>query len=291
MNVGFIGFGEAAYYISMGLKDEGVSGIVAYDAMLEHPVAGKKIKQRAQDSRVKLLVSPADTVDTTDFLFVAVPAVNAQDVCNEITPFLKPGQLYIDVSASTPKVKESFEKMVEKSGALYVDAAMLGSLPLNRHKVPITASGSGAEKFKETMSKKGMNITCVGSQAGSASAIKLIRSVFMKGIAALMLEMLEGAYKYNVMDEVVSSLSASMDGISFESHLKRLITGTAVHAKRRAEELNGSVQMLMDRDVDNAMVKASKYKHEYLAECLSGEQAKDEYEDIHSVLVSMRKNQ
>ena len=287
MKIGFIGFGEAAYFISLGLRDEGVSGIEAYDKMLENSTIGPRIKERAEESSVKLLSSSSEVVQSADVLFVAVPAVNAQEVCNEIAEFLTPGQLYIDVTASTPNVKESLFRKVDSTGALFVDAAMLGSLPLSRHQVPITASGSGADKFFEEMSKWGMKITCVGTRAGAASAIKLMRSIFMKGIASLMFEMLQGAKEYDVIGDVVSSISKSMDGISFESHLNRLVTGTAVHAKRRAEELTGSVKMLAERDIDNKMVEAVKYKHEYIAEQLSGDSKPDKYEDYYAVLNAM----
>lgn len=118
---------------------------------------------------------------------------------------------------------------------------MLGSLPKDKHQVPITASGNGAEKFRELMTPWGMRITLAGEKAGSASAIKLVRSIYMKGIASLMIEMLQAADAYGVADEVVASVSKSMDGISFTSHLDRLVTGSALHCTRRAAELKGSI--------------------------------------------------
>jgi len=264
MKIGFIGFGEAAYCISIGLKDEGMRDIVAYDVMITHPEIGKVIEGRAAEAGVALLGSSAEVVQQADILFVAVPSSYAMDVCNDIYDHLKADQIYADVSASTPVVKEQVWNRVRDTGVLFVDAAMLGSLPLDKHKVPIMASGNGAAALSDVMTPYGMKITCASEKAGDASAIKLIRSIFMKGIAGLMLEMLQASEYYQVSDQVVKSVGNSLDGIAFQSHLDRLITGTAIHAKRRAAEIKGSIQLCGEAGIECPMTLASKNKHDLL---------------------------
>ncbi|MZQ99696.1 MAG: NAD(P)-binding domain-containing protein [Acidaminobacter sp.] len=264
MKIGFIGFGEAAYCISIGLKGEGMRDIVAYDVMITHPEIGKVIEGRAAEAGVALLGSSAEVVQQADILFVAVPSSYAMDVCNDIYDHLKADQIYADVSASTPVVKEQVWNRVRDTGVLFVDAAMLGSLPLDKHKVPIMASGNGAAALSEVMTPYGMKITCASEKAGDASAIKLIRSIFMKGIAGLMLEMLQASEYYQVSDQVVKSVGNSLDGIAFQSHLDRLITGTAIHAKRRAAEIKGSIQLCGEAGIECPMTLASKNKHDLL---------------------------
>jgi 3-hydroxyisobutyrate dehydrogenase-like beta-hydroxyacid dehydrogenase len=109
-----------------------------------------------------------------------------------------------------------------------------------------------------------MKITLAGEKAGAASAIKLVRSIFMKGLAGLMFEMLQGADAYGVSDEVVTSIGKSLDGIAFSSHLERLITGTALHCGRRAAELKGSIAMLEEAGLAPEMTIAAKHRHEML---------------------------
>lgn len=84
----------------------------------------------------------------------------------------------------------------------------------------------------------------------------------MKGIASLMIEMLQAADAYDVSDEVISSISKSMDNIPFTSHLDRLVTGTAIHCHRRAAELKGSVAMLEECGFSPAMTEAAKKRME-----------------------------
>lgn len=264
MNIGFIGYGEAAYNISLGLRGEGVTGIRANDAMMDHEVMGKQVRSRAEQAGVTLVRSAREVAQWADLVFAAVPSSFTLDVCNEIKDILRPGQLYVDVSASTPGTKELIWDAVKDTGVLFVDAAMLGSLPKDKHQVPITASGNGAEKFRELMTPYGMKITLAGEKAGSASAIKLVRSIFMKGIAALMIEMLQAADAYGVSDEVVASVSKSMDGIPFTSHLDRLVTGSAIHCTRRAAELKGSIAMLGEVELSSEMTVATKHRLEAL---------------------------
>lgn len=265
MKIGFLGFGEAAFNIACGLNQDKQHVILAYDAMQDHAVMGQLVKKRVEESGVERRESPEEVVADTDLVFAAVPSSNTVQLCQTVCGKLRRGQFYADVSASTPDAKKKEWGMIEPTGALFVDAAMMGSLPQQKHKVPICASGNGAEQFRQIMTPYGMNITYISPIPGAASAIKLVRSIYMKGIAALMVETLQAADAYNVSEEVICSIANSMDGIPFVDHLNRLVTGTAVHAARRGKELTGSEQMLEERGLNNCMVRAAREKHELLA--------------------------
>lgn len=264
LKIGFIGYGEAAYNISAGLREEGIQGIRATDTMQDDPVVGRQIHERAAKVQVELVPNAVELAKWADILFAAVPSSFTLDVCASIQSVLRPGQLYVDVSASTPSTKEKIWAAIQPTGVLFVDAAMLGSLPQKRHKVPITASGNGAAALKERMEPYGMCITLAGERAGAASAIKLVRSIFMKGIAALMIEMLEAAETYGVSQEVIQSVAESMDSTPFVPTMERLVKGTAIHCARRAAELKGSGQMLEEAGLSDRMTRAAKKAHEAL---------------------------
>ncbi len=264
MNIGFIGFGEAAYCIALGFSQNGTTGIRANDAMMNHPVMGQQVHARAAEAQVELVEDPKEVARWADVLFAAVPSSFTMDVCNTVKDELRPGQIYADVSASTPATKIAIWDKIKDTGVLFADAAMLGSLPQDKHRVPITASGNGAEKFKEVMEPLGMRITLAGDKAGSASAIKLVRSIFMKGIASLMIETMQAADAYDVSEEIVASLSKSLDGIPFTKHLDRLVTGSALHCKRRAAEMKGSIAMLEEEGIMSEMTVATKHRLEAL---------------------------
>ena len=264
MNIGFIGYGEAAYNITLGLSQNGVTGIRANDAMIDHPVMGRLVHERAEEAGVELVNDAIEVARWADVLIAAVPSSFTRDVCDTVKASLRPGQIYADVSASTPATKVAIWEEIKDTGVLFADAAMLGSLPQDRHRVPITVSGNGAEAFKKAMEPLGMRITLAGDRPGAASAIKLVRSIFMKGIASLMIETMQAADAYGVSEEIIASLGRSLDGIPFEKHLDRLIKGTAIHCERRAAELKGSISMLEEARLEPLMATAAKRSHEAL---------------------------
>lgn len=264
IKLGFIGFGEAAYNISVGLRAEGVSGIVAYDTMADSESMGKLIHNRAKEADVNLLSKAEDVAREAEIVIISVPSSYTMDACRSVVYALHPGQIYADVGASTPETKKQEWELLKKTGVLFSDSAMLGSLPLSKHKVPIVASGNGAKAFQDALTPYGMKIEVVGENPGEASAIKLVRSIFMKGIAALMIEMLEGAEAHGVSEQVIHSIGSSLDGIAFEDHLNRLVAGTAIHAHRRAAELGGSIKMLEEAGLCCDMTVATQKRHTML---------------------------
>lgn len=191
MKIGFIGYGEAAYELSTGLKTEGLDQFYAYDVLLQNEKLAGALKEKASQTGVQLTSSISEVVEKSDIVIAAVPANKTLEVAQSVSGSLKENQVYVDVSASTPDIKKQVANEVEKQKALFVDAAMLGPLPVNKHKVPITASGSGTDQFMKVMNAYGMNIKKISDQPGDASALKLIRSVYMKGIVGLMIEFLE----------------------------------------------------------------------------------------------------
>ncbi|MGM7721655.1 prephenate dehydrogenase/arogenate dehydrogenase family protein [Metabacillus sp. Hm71] len=265
MHLGFIGFGEAAFELASGLKQQGLEKMTAYDPLWNMPAYSELILNRAATAGVTIVQTPEEILRQVNAVVVAVPADKALEVSSQLKPYLQKDILYIDVSASNPDVKKNIAKNVQEKGGKFVDAAMMGPLPLYKHKVPILASGDGAEVFVETMQTFGMNITKVSEVPGEATAVKLIRSIYMKGIAGLYIELLEAAHEFNVETLVIDSLSETINGRTFEETMNRLVTGTALHAVRRSVELSGTIAMLDSAHIDSSMSKAAKEKIEKLA--------------------------
>jgi 3-hydroxyisobutyrate dehydrogenase-like beta-hydroxyacid dehydrogenase len=266
MKLGFIGYGEAAYELSLGLRQQGFEQIIAYDPLWDHPTFGPVVQERSKQAQVELAEEAEQVLKVANMVIVAVPADKAYEVSKSLKPFLKNECAYIDVSASTPDVKKKISANVKEMRGTFVDAAMMGPLPVYKHKVPIIASGDGTDTFINVMSPYGMHITKVSDTPGDASAVKLVRSIFMKGIAGLFIEMLDAAYTFNVQDYVIDSVSETMDSKSFEYTLNRMVTGTSIHSLRRAVELEGSIQMLETANINSTMSKATKNKLKSLSE-------------------------
>lgn len=266
MSIGFIGYGEAAFEMSKGLKKAGLEEILAFDVMHDHESLGDLIKQRSKEAKVELVYSAKEVIDNSQIVIVAVPGSKALATSKQLYEYLNSDIIYVDVSASTVKVKKDIWDFIKNKTKRFVDAAMLGSLPMHQHKVPIAASGTGTDEFMQLMSPYGMKIEKVSETAGDATAIKLIRSIFTKGLSSLLLEIIEISSKTGVTDTVIKSISNSVDEVSFEYTINRLLTSGAIHAERRAHELVGSIEMMNEYNVEPTMSEAAKAKLEWLAE-------------------------
>ncbi len=258
MKVGFIGFGEAAYEISKGLISQGFNSIRAYDVMQEDVKIGPLIHKKAKETNMNLANSLEDLVKENNIIFSAVPASNTLEVFQNIKNSLKQNTYYIDLTAATPNIKKQIESESKSLNVNYIDAALMGPVPVYKHKVPMLISGDGSEEIHDIFTDYEMDLTIVGSSAGNASAIKLIRSIYMKGLSTLMIEMLSAAEKENVSDIVITSIAETMNKTDFEGTMSRLVMGTAIHSGRRAGEMEGVIQMLDDLDLNNDMSLATK---------------------------------
>lgn len=234
--VGIIGFGEVGSAFGRGVTGEGLEDVVAADAALEDATFGPLIRRRADEARVTLLPSNAEVGEVSDVVLVAVPGVRALEAAQQAAPGLRRGQLYVDVGSASPRVKHALAEVVAAAGATTVDVAILSSPLIEGHRVATLASGPEAGRYRELMTPYGFKIDLVGEQPGQAAAIKMLRSVLMKGIESLLLESLLAARRHGVEDVVLSTVGDFWNKGSFVEMANVLITTDAIHAGRRAHE-------------------------------------------------------
>ncbi|EIW19012.1 MULTISPECIES: DUF1932 domain-containing protein [Pelosinus] len=265
MKLVFIGFGEAAYNIAVGLKSEGFGEMGAFDVCAKDPIRGKLILERAKELGVVLFDDLSEACQNGEFIFSLTSAKDAVAVAKDAFQYLKKGQVYIDMNSAAPTVEEQIERLPRAEGVLFCDAGVMGTVPGNRHKVPMFLSGDGATAFAEKFASFGMNLTVLEAPAGGASAIKMFKSVVMKGLPQLMFESFEGAQKYGVLDILVESLRGSLEGKSIQKLADTFIARTLIHAARRSAEMKDVVNTLETLNVDASMSKATVAKLDQMA--------------------------
>lgn len=180
-------------------------------------------------------VAGVDVVLSVNWASVAV------DVAKEVAPVLQPNQLYADMNTAAPQLKRDIAPIIEKTGALFVDAALMDPVPPKGLRTQVYASGNGAELFTEKMTPLGMPVTYLDKEAGNAATHKLVRSIMYKGVAAVIIECLGAAEKLNMTEYVRTQM---LKIIYDESMIDRFVSGSIKHAKRRVEEMKAVVEML-----------------------------------------------
>ncbi len=253
MSFAFIGFGEVAYSISKGFRKDFLEKVAlsAYDVVLGSGKPFEKtIRDRAAEVGVTLADSLEQAVKNADVVFCAVQGAYSLEVGKSVRDFMKSEALYIDLTTANPKHKLELERFFTEKKIDFVDAAMLGPLPIFLHKVPMLISGTGAARAEKAMRELGMDITPVQGAAGEASKIKLTRSVFMKGLQALLVETFLFARKAGVDAIVMESITESMNKDSFDVMAKRMMGADLIHAERRAHEVSDSINVMEDLGID-----------------------------------------
>ncbi|MDR0621136.1 MAG: DUF1932 domain-containing protein [Deltaproteobacteria bacterium] len=266
-SIGFIGFGEASYQICRGFKEDNLDGIGAYDVLLSSGTEAQinALKNRAAETSVRLINDLPELLGA-DIVFVAVPAKHAESVVTQALPFLRPGQLIADITTNRPQIKLRLGQLLEEKGALYADASVMGAVPLYKHRTPTIVSGNGARKMIELLGPLGMDLTFVGLEPGRAVKMKLTRSVFIKGIEAITLEMLLTARQLGIEDEIMEGLQKSFDTQGFTKLVGQLVTSNTIHAARRSIEAEECMELIEDSGFDPVMMEATKRKLRWSAD-------------------------
>jgi 3-hydroxyisobutyrate dehydrogenase-like beta-hydroxyacid dehydrogenase len=256
--IGFIGLGEAAFHICSGLKSEGVEVIYSYDVQSEHPVAGPMIHNRAKEAGVRMVASLNELISNSTIIFCATSAKYAVSIAKEVAKEINDEKLYVDLNSASPSVKKEVAAIINQQGGRFVDGAIMEPVPPHKHKVPILASGDGAQLLAEQVNRFGMKVTFLNEDAGSSSAMKMCRSIFMKGFTALLLETLSASYKFGIDQDILKSIEKTLSNQPFEDLVNLLITRTAIHAERRVTEMNEVIQTLEDIQVSSRMSQQTK---------------------------------
>jgi len=252
----FIGFGEVGYYMAQGLGEEGVKGIRAFDPAANGDSAvAETIKKRMAETGVILVPSVEELLKDAGLVITAVPAKFNESAARSALPFMRKDILYVDVTSCSPLVKEKLAKEYAAKGFRYVDSAMLGALPNDRHKVPMYCSGDGAKDWMEIITPWNMKAQLLDGPAGLGSKVKLTRSAFMKGLQALCDESFLLAKKLGLEDSLLQSLMGTFAKEPVEKMFPRFMCADAIHAERRMHEAAESLALMEEVGVIPAVTR------------------------------------
>lgn len=239
----FIGFGELAQGLAKGLKQEGLENICTFDkAMSTESDTGTVMRKACQDIGVTIVNSLEDLIKGSDVIFSTVTPAAAHIVAKAAAESLQPGQIYGDLNSCTPNLKKQSMAVILPSGADYVDVGVVGGISIQGHKIPCLLCGENAASLKERMQPYGMNLEVVEGPVGTAALIKMLRSVVLKGIEALMLEMFMAAEEYGLQDTMMNSIAGTFNRGDFEKYSDMLMSTHGLHAARRSDE----TQMILE---------------------------------------------
>ena len=195
---------------------------------------------------------PLSAVTGESVVLSLTAASSARAAAESVLPGLLPGALYADLNTASPGLKRELAAVVERAGGRFAHVARLGPVPARGLGAPALASGPGARAFAALFEPLGMPVEVVSERTGDAAAMKLVRSVFMKGLAASAIESLEAArvsgHAEWLEDEIAAVIGAPM--------LERLLEGSRKHAARRIDEMEAARDLLLELGIEPRIAAA-----------------------------------
>ena len=260
-----MGFGEAAFHLTKGLREAGLAAFTAYDIHAHTPGRGEKIQRRAAETGTRLVESNAELARGAEWILSTVTSDQAAAAAGQNAPHLNAGHLYADLNSVSPAVKQGIARTIAASGARFVEIAMMAPVPPYLHKVPILAGGPAAEEFAARMQPLGMRIQIVSREVGTAAATKMFRSIMVKGMEALITECVLGAGRYGAEPAVFASLTESYPGIDWKSMADYMIGRVVEHGERRAREMEEVAETLESIGIEPIMAQATARRMDWSA--------------------------
>ncbi|WP_416424443.1 DUF1932 domain-containing protein [Pseudomonas sp. App30] len=231
LRIALIGFGEAGGILGHDLAAQGLA-VRACDRL------GEALRAKATASGVALCNTAAEAIAGADLIISAVTAGSALGVAEQVATLIAPGQVFMDINSVAPNTKRSACAAITAAGGSYIDAAVMAPVPPQRLQTPILLGGERAEEVAGWLAPLDFNVRVVAEDVGVASAIKMCRSVMIKGLEALTTECLSTARQYGAEDAVLASLHKSFPNMGWDAELPHyLISRVAEHGRRRAEEM------------------------------------------------------
>lgn len=251
--IGLVGFGEAGASIAGGLVDAGVE-VVATDVRLASD-AGAALRAQADELGVVLVDDAATLVGRCRVILSFVTSSAAVPVAESLASHVGGGHLVVDANSTSPARVQEVGRILEPSGASVCDVAVMSAVPPHGHRVPMLASGPGAQRFVDL--GVGFDVRLVEGDLGAASAIKMLRSSLIKGLEALLLEFGLAARTFGATGEVLRSITGTLPSEDWEELMGYLLTRTVKHAERRGHELEEVADMFRTTGIEPMVASAA----------------------------------
>ena len=246
-----VGFGEAGQAFAQ-------PGVASFDIATDSPDTRPAKISDFESAQIRWSATPAGALARADLVLCLVTADQALASAQRCAPLLRPGTLWLDMNSVAPGTKREAAQVIEAAGGRYVDVAVMAPVLPTRLGVPLLVAGPHADAAADALHAYGFTKVAVsGPNVGDASAIKMIRSVMVKGLEALTAECVLAAERAGVREAVLASLDASWKEQSWATRADYNLDRMLAHGTRRAAEMEEVAKTLSDLGVDPAMTRGT----------------------------------
>ena len=191
-------------------------------------------------------------------IFSVVTADQAHAAALSALPGLSAGALFLDCNSCAPQTKARSAERIEAAGGAYVDVAVMAPVHPRLHRTPlIDQRPARASRGGRALAALDMAASIHDGPVGSSSAIKMIRSIMIKGLEALVCECVLAGRKAGVDEVVLASLDETFPGFDWRKRAAYMLERVMRHGERRAAEMR-EVALTVDLlGLEGAMSRAA----------------------------------
>jgi 3-hydroxyisobutyrate dehydrogenase-like beta-hydroxyacid dehydrogenase len=265
LRVALIGYGEVGRILGCALRARGLDSVSTFDRLFDDPARKDAILQRARDDGVLPAATAAVAVAEADLVICAVTADQTTAAAKSVTAGLRGGAFYVDVNSASPKTKCDCAALIDAAGGCYVEMAVMTSVPPYGIRVPMLSGGPHAAAAAPLLAALGFHVEPASEELGVASAIKMCRSVIVKGMEAIVIESFLTARRYGVEKQVLASLAETFPGLDWEKSGDYFFQRVVAHGKRRAEEMREAAATVREAGLEPFMASAIADRQAWMA--------------------------
>jgi 3-hydroxyisobutyrate dehydrogenase len=246
--IAIIGLGEVGRCYAQPLLEAG------FELLLCEARPSPAATELATRWNLPLHDKPGTWLESADWILSCVTGAQALPVVEQVLASAPAGTGLADLTTASPEVKRRAAHLAKASSVRYVDTAIMGAISLNWVRTPLLAAGEGADEFKRFMEQAGGRVKVIeGGSAGDAISLKILRSVFTKGMEALCVELLVSAQKQGVREKLYEQLS-DIDQTPLRDFIDMLVRTHVVHAGRRAHEVHDATNELAQQGLTSLVL-------------------------------------
>ena len=264
-HLGLVGYGEVGRILASGLRPA-VVGVRAWDLKFAESAEGAALSDHAAQAGVVACGSMQSLCAASDLVISAVTASSTLAVAKEAARWIRPGTVFLDLNSASPGTKQAAASLLGAVGGCYVEAGVMTSVPPHGIRVPMLLGGAQAAELATVLNAWGMNATPVSDRIGVASAIKMCRSVMIKGLEALVMESYATARAYGVEDHMIPTLQETFPGIDWQQQGAYFFSRVVQHGQRRAEEMREAANTVREAGFEPFMATAIADKQQWVAD-------------------------
>jgi 3-hydroxyisobutyrate dehydrogenase-like beta-hydroxyacid dehydrogenase len=255
--IGFLGFGEAGFHLARGLRGAGAPPLVAFDIKAPHGTEDERIRTRAVETGTRLVETPRALAESARVILSVVTASSARDAATSLASGLTAEHLYVDLNSVSPATKQQIAAAIGAGAGRFVEGAIMAPVSGADHRAPILLNGPWASELATAFSPYGMRLEVMDGPTGAAAAVKMCRSIVIKGLEALLLECSLAAGEYGAADRVYHSLAETYPGMDWRKMANYMIERVLEHGERRAREMEEVVHTLRAAGIEPLMAEAT----------------------------------